>query len=55
MYLEDCSDLTRRFGALPVMEWINKVYTCFDESAPIQPRAALRVLTFVARASVPST
>ena len=38
MYLEECSDLTRRFGAVLVMEWINKVYTCFDESAPIPPR-----------------
>ncbi|KAJ1484041.1 nucleotide cyclase [Baffinella frigidus] len=31
MYLEDCSDLTRRFGAFRVMEWINSVYSCIDE------------------------
>ena len=34
IYLEDCSDLTRRFGAFEVMAWINKVYSCLDQSAP---------------------
>ena len=42
MYVEDCEDLTRRFGPFRVMEWLNSVYSCLDEVVRHEKSSGLR-------------